>query len=243
MQTGNQNEVARHVHQTRHEHEQQRRTAVAQTAEHRREQVVRHDEQNAAAADAHIARCQRHRLLRRLHEHRDRPRKADQQHEQHRCEYREHDGRAAEHRTDVLFALFTDIPRDEHGNAHCELCHDERDQIEQLTAGRNRRQTRGRAEPPDNEQIDCAVGRLQNQCAEHRQHEPAQLFEYASLRKIRFVIRQGDPSSRSSRGASFLSFEWHSLRPRPKYPQAAAQDRQNSPDYSVSTTAFLPRSR
>ena len=57
MQTGNQNEVARHVHQTRHEHEQQRRTAVAQTAEHRREQVVRDDEPNAAAADAHIARC------------------------------------------------------------------------------------------------------------------------------------------------------------------------------------------
>ena len=160
MQTGHEHQIACDIDQAGHEHEQQRRTAGSQTAEHRREHVVCNDEQDAAAADAHIACRERERLLRCLHEHRDRPCEQHEQHEQTACENGEHDGRAAEHRADLLFAFFADIPRDQHGNAHRKLRHDECHEIEHLTAGRDRRQTRGRTEASDNEQVDRAVGRL-----------------------------------------------------------------------------------
>ena len=75
----NQNEVARNVDKARHQHEKKRRAAVAKTSKDGREQVIRNDEENSAAADAHIARRETDGLLRRLHQNRDRPGKAHEQ--------------------------------------------------------------------------------------------------------------------------------------------------------------------
>ena len=53
--------------------------AVAKASKDGREQVIRNDEENSAAADAHIARRETDGLLRRLHQNRDRPGKAHEQ--------------------------------------------------------------------------------------------------------------------------------------------------------------------
>ena len=135
MQTGHQQQIACDVDQTRHKYEQQRRTAVPQPAEHCGQQVVRHDEHNAAAADPHIACRERNGLLRCLHQHRDRTGKEHEQHKQSGGKDGKHNTCPAEHRADLLFPFFTDIPRDQHGYAHRKLCDNKCDQIEHLTAG------------------------------------------------------------------------------------------------------------
>ncbi|WP_371817964.1 hypothetical protein [Pseudoflavonifractor sp. MSJ-37] len=69
-------------------------------------------------------------------------------------------------------------------HAHGELCDDEGDEVQHLTAGRNGGKPRSRTKAPDDQQIDGAVGRLQDQGSEHREHGPGQLLQNAALRKI-----------------------------------------------------------
>ena len=96
MPDRDQKEVARDVDDAGHQHEDERRAAVAKPAEDGGEQVVGNDEENAAAADARIARCEVNGLLGRLHQHGNGPRKAHEQNEYPDGQDREHDRRAAE---------------------------------------------------------------------------------------------------------------------------------------------------
>ena len=166
-----QKEVARDVDDAGHQHEDERRAAVAKPAEDGGEQVIGNDEENAAAADAHIARCEVNGLLGRLHQHGNGPRKAHEQNEYPDGQDREHDRRAAEDRTDLLWPLFAKIPRDESRDSHRELRDHEGHKVQDLAAGRNCGESCRRAELADDQQVDRAVGRLQNERAEHGEHE------------------------------------------------------------------------
>lgn len=90
-----QDEVAHDVDHAGHQHEEQRRPAVAQAAEDGGEQVIGDDEEDTAAADAHIAGGQADGLLRRLHQDRDGAGKAHQQDKHPHREDGEHNGGSA----------------------------------------------------------------------------------------------------------------------------------------------------
>ena len=90
--------------------------AVAQPPEDGGKQVIGHDEENAAAADAHIAGRQVHRLGRGLHQHGDGPGEAHQPHKENGGEQGEDNGGAADDGADLLRALFPQIPGDEDGD-------------------------------------------------------------------------------------------------------------------------------
>ena len=53
-----------------------------------------------------------------------------------------------------------------------------------LAAGRDGGKPGGRAKLPHNQQVDRAIGRLQDERPQHREHEQRQLFQDAALRKI-----------------------------------------------------------
>ena len=106
VQTGNQNEVADDVDDTCDEDEQERRFAVAKSAENRRQKVVGDDEENPAAADTNITCRQSDCFSRSLHEYRDGTGK-----ENHRCEQAdrkqcEYNRRAADDGADLFRVLF-----------------------------------------------------------------------------------------------------------------------------------------
>ena len=56
--------------------------------------------------------------------------------------------------------------------------------IQDLAAGRDGGKPGGRAKLPHNQQVDRAIGRLQKERPQHREHEQRQLFQDAALRKI-----------------------------------------------------------
>ena len=129
VQAGNQNEVADDVDDTCDEDEQERRFAVAKSAENRRQKVVGDDEENTAAADTNITCGQSDCFSRSLHEYRDGAGK-----ENHRCEQAdrkqcEYNRRAADDGADLFRVLFPEIAGDQDGDAHCELCHNKGDEV------------------------------------------------------------------------------------------------------------------
>ena len=176
MQTGNQNEVADDVDDTCDEDEQERRFAVAKSAENRRQQVVGDDEENPAAADTNITCRQSDCFSRSLHEYRDGAGKENhscEQADRKQCEYNR---RAADDGADLFRVLFPEITGDQDSDAHCELCHNKGDKVQHLAAGGNRRQSGGGAESADDEQIDGAVGSLEYQRAQNRNHKRYQFL-------------------------------------------------------------------
>ena len=92
---GHQDEVAHDVDHAGHQHEEQRRPAVTKATEDGGEQVIGHDEEDTAAADAHIAGGQADGLLRCLHQHGDGTGKAHQQDKHPHREDGEHNGGSA----------------------------------------------------------------------------------------------------------------------------------------------------
>ena len=229
MEHRHQQQVAPNVDGARHGNKQKRRFAVAQSSEDGGQQIVGNDEENATTTDADIARSLLQSFLGCLHERGDRLREADHDDEQYRGDEGKHDGGATDDRADLFRALFTHSTGDQHGYAHGELCDDERDQIEHLTARGYRRQTRRTAEASDDEQIDRAVCRLQHQRAENGQHESDQLFQNAALREIRFVI-QVHPSLRTLRHRIFQWFESCSPRRCREYLRALWRVSRNTSD-------------
>ena len=186
-------QIPRDIDQTGDQHEQQRRAAVAQPAEDGREQVIRDDEEGPAAADAYIARRERDGLGRGLHHHGDWPRQTDRHRKQQRGHEREHDRRTADDRADLFGAPLAEIARDQYRDAHGKLRHPERDKVEHLTARGDGGESRGRAEPPDDEQVDGTVGCLQNQRAEDGEHKEAELAQDAALRSTPLPVRVTPP--------------------------------------------------
>ena len=193
MQTGHQCQVAHNIDHTGHQHEQQRRLAVAQAAEDGGQQVIGHDEEDARAADAHIAGGQVHRFRRGLHQHRDGAGKHHHAHEQHRRQDGKHHRRAADDRADEVRLFLPQIAGDEHRDAHGQLGDHKGDQVEHLAAGGHARQAGGGAKAPHHQQVHGTIGRLQHQSAQNGQHEPGQLFQDAALRKIGLVISHSFP--------------------------------------------------
>ncbi len=61
---------------------------------------------------------------------------------------------------------------------------DEGDQVQHLTAGGNGGKPGGGAELTHHQQVNGAVGRLQNQGAQDGEHEQGQLLQNAALGKI-----------------------------------------------------------
>ena len=55
MKTSHQHQIANNIHNARHQYKDQRRAAVAQTAEKSREHIIGYNKEDAAAANAHIA--------------------------------------------------------------------------------------------------------------------------------------------------------------------------------------------
>ena len=169
--SGDQQQIARDVYNAGHQHKQQWRTAVAKPSENGGEEVVCNDEKDSAATDPNVACGEFNRFLRSLHYNSDRPCKAHQQDEKNCRNHAEYHCGSAENRADPLFVLFAEIACNQNRHAHGELRDHKCDKIQHLTAGGNRRQSGGRAELTDNQQVNCAVGRLQDQCAEDWKHE------------------------------------------------------------------------
>ena len=188
MQTGHQNQVADDVAHAGHQHEKQGRLAVAQPAEDGGQQVIGHDEEDAAAADPHIAGGQVHGLGGGLHQHRDGAGKAHHDHEQHGRDQGKDHGGPADDLPDVLGLLLAQVPGDEDGDAHGELRHHKGDQVQNLTAGGDGGQAGGGAEAAHHQKVHSTIGGLQDQCAQDRQHEEAELFQDAALSKIGFIV-------------------------------------------------------
>ena len=197
MEAGHQHQVADDVHDAGHQHEDEGRFAVAQTAEYGRQHVIGHNEEDACAADADIACRQLDGLRRGLHQDGDAPGKAHQYHEQRRRDDGKYHGTAADDLPDVLGPLFAQIPGDEDGDAHCKLSHHEGHEVQHLTAGGDGREARGGAKMADHQQVYCAVGGLQHQCAQNGKHEEGQLFRDAALREIRLIAFQENFSFRT----------------------------------------------
>ena len=160
MEPGHQKQIAKDIDDAGHQHEQQRRFAVTQPAEDGGHHVVSHNEEDARAADTDIAGRQRHCLHRSLHQHRDGPCKAHQRHKQHHRDQGKHHRRAANDLPDILGLFLTQIPGNEHGNAHGELCDHECDQVEHLAARGYRRKARGSAKVAHHQKVHGTVSRL-----------------------------------------------------------------------------------
>lgn len=62
-----------------------------------------------------------------------------------------------------------------------------------MTARGDGGESRGRAEPPDDEQVDGAVDCLQNQRAEDGEHKEAELTQNAAVRSISLTVRVTPP--------------------------------------------------
>ena len=86
--------------------------------------------------------------------------------------------------------LLAEVAPDEHGHAHGKLRDNESDEVEDLAAGGYAGQARRGAKMPDDEQIDRAVGGLQDQRTQNGQHEQGQLVQDIPLGKIRFIAYQ-----------------------------------------------------
>lgn len=95
----------------------------------------------------------------------------------------------ADDRADLFGAPLAEIARDQYRDAHGKLRHHKRDKVEHLTARGDGGESRGRAEPPDDEQVDGAVDCLQNQRAEDGEHKEAELTQNAALRSISLTVR------------------------------------------------------
>ena len=216
VQPGHQKQIAEDIHDAGYQHEQQRRLAVTKAAEDGRKHIIGHNEEDACTADAHIAGRQVQRFRRGLHQHRDAPGKPHQRHEQHGCHQGKHHRAAADDLPDILGPLFTQIAGDEHRDAHGELGDHEGDEVEHLAAGGHRRQARGAAKAAHHQQIHCAVGRLQHQCAQNGQHEQGQLFQDAALREIRTIIFQGYFSFHTSPDKRLRGCGWCTRRLHPR---------------------------
>ena len=78
---------------------------------------------------------------------------------------REHNRCAADDGADLFRALFAKITGDQDGDAHCKLCHNKGDEVQDLAAGGNRRKPGGGAKSADDQQVDRAVGGLEDQRA------------------------------------------------------------------------------
>ena len=170
--------------------------AVSQPSEDGGEQVIGHDEEDAAA-DAHIAGREVHGLGRSLHQHRDRPGEAHQAYEKNGGEKRENKGGAADDGANLLRPLLAQIPGNENGDAQGQLGHHKGDQVQHLAASGNGGKAGGGAEAAYHQQAHGAVGRLKNQRTQNGEHEPAQLFQDAALGKIAAVIHSDAPSFRT----------------------------------------------
>ena len=191
-----QHKVAHNVHNAGHQYKQQRRFAVAKAAEDGRQQIVGHDEKDTAAADAHIAGGQVNCLRRGLHQHRNRPRQRHHNDKQHRRNQRKHHRAAANDRPDVLRLFLAQIARNQHRDAHGKLRHHKGHKVQHLAAGGDSGKPRGGAEAPHNQQIHRAIGGLQHQRTQNRQHKKGELFQDAALCKIGIVTFHRNRSSR-----------------------------------------------
>ena len=176
LEPGHQQQVARNVDNAGHQHEQQRGFAVAQTAEDGGHQVVCHNKENTAAADADVACGKANGFLRSLHQHRNGPCKCDQQNKQNHGHNGKHHRGTAKHRPDLLGFLLTNIAGNQNRNAHGKLRYHKGDQVQQLAAGRNRRKPRRGAKVPHHQQVNRAICRLQHQSSEYRQHKKGKFF-------------------------------------------------------------------
>ena len=97
--------------------------------------------------------------------------KAHQQDKHTSGEDGEHNGSAAQHRTDQRRSFFTQIAGDEHGDTHGKLSDDKGHQIHHLAAGGDGGKSGSRSELAHHQQINCTVGLLQHQGSQHGEHE------------------------------------------------------------------------
>lgn len=140
MKTSHQHQIANNIHNARHQHKDQRRAAVAQTAEKSREHIIGYNKEDAAAANAHIAGGQVQGFGRSLHQTGNKPCKKHQHHEQCSCQKGEHNSCPANDLPDVLRSFFAQIAGNEHCDTHGKLGDNKGDEVEYLTTGGNRRQ-------------------------------------------------------------------------------------------------------
>ena len=115
--------------------------------------------------------------------------KAHQQDKHPGREDGEHNGSAADDRADISGPFFTEIPGNEHGDAHGKLSDDEGHQIHYLAAGGYGGKTGSGAKLAHHQQVNRAVGCLQDQGAQHGEHKQGQLFQNTALGKI-IVIQE-----------------------------------------------------
>ena len=190
MEHSHQQQVAENVYHASYRHKEQGRLAVPQSTENSGKHVVGYDEENAAAANAHIGRRLGYGCFRCLHQHGNRPCKAYHDDEQHSGNDGEHNGGTANDPTDLLGTLFPKVPGNEHRHAHGQLGNHESHQIQHLTAGGYGGQAFRCTKVPHHQQVYRTVGSLQNQCAQNGQHKGNQLLQNVTLSKVRFRMIQ-----------------------------------------------------
>ena len=127
MKPRHQEKIAEDVDHTGHQNEQKRRFAVAQASKNSGKEVIGHNKENAASADANIAHGKIQRFFGSLHQDGNGPGKTHQKNAQPHRDQRKHQGAAPQKRSDLFRPFFAQIPCDQNGNAHGELCYHKSD--------------------------------------------------------------------------------------------------------------------
>ena len=85
--------------------------------------------------------------------------------------------------------LFSDVMPDYYGGAHCKACNDKSSHLHKGTSCSYCGNTRGISEFSNNQQINCAIRSLQDQCSKYGDSKPKQRLEHRSFCKTYFFFR------------------------------------------------------
>ena len=161
---------------------------VAKAAEDGAQHVVGNNEQCARSADENVVDCAAHGLFRRLKQPGNRPGQGKDEGGQDNAD----DAELPDCGADILSALLgfslTDMPSEKNRGSHSHARNCILDQLHELAPGGDGRDVRGRSELADDQQIDRAVERLQEQGSEDGELEPDQRTQDGPLCEILYTL-------------------------------------------------------